>query len=48
MTAVGTHTDYPHNGSNGSNSSPTLDRVFRGVPKDEVKKMLSVGSAHAA
>ena len=33
-------TDYPHSGSDWPNSRATLDRVFRGVPKDEVKKML--------
>jgi len=33
-------TDYPHTGSDWPNSRVTLERVFRGVPKREVKKML--------
>ena len=33
-------TDYPHTGSDWPNSRVTLERVFRGVPKAEVKKML--------
>lgn len=33
-------TDYPHTGSDWPNSRITIERVFRGVPKDEVKKML--------
>ena len=37
-------TDYPHSGSDWPNSKATLDRVFRDVPKDEVKKMLCVNA----
>jgi predicted TIM-barrel fold metal-dependent hydrolase len=33
-------TDYPHSGSDWPDSRITLERVFRGVPRDEVKKML--------
>ncbi len=33
-------TDYPHSGSDWPDSRVTLERVFRGVPKHEVKKML--------
>lgn len=33
-------TDYPHSGSDWPDSQVTLERVFRGVPKDEVKRML--------
>jgi predicted TIM-barrel fold metal-dependent hydrolase len=33
-------TDYPHSGSDWPNSRLTIERVFRDVPKDEVKKML--------
>jgi len=33
-------TDYPHSGSDWPNSGLTIERVFRGVPKDQVKKML--------
>ncbi len=33
-------TDYPHTGSDWPNSRVTLERVFKGVPKAEVKKML--------
>lgn len=33
-------TDYPHSGSDWPNSRVTIERVFRGVPKGEVKKML--------
>jgi predicted TIM-barrel fold metal-dependent hydrolase len=33
-------TDYPHSGSDWPDSRITLERVFRGVPQDEVKKML--------
>jgi predicted TIM-barrel fold metal-dependent hydrolase len=33
-------TDYPHTGSDWPNSRVTIERVFRGVPKAEVKKML--------
>jgi predicted TIM-barrel fold metal-dependent hydrolase len=32
-------TDYPHTGSDWPNSRVTLDRNFRGLPYDEVKKM---------
>jgi predicted TIM-barrel fold metal-dependent hydrolase len=41
-------TDYPHSGSDWPNSRVTLDRVFGGVPKDQVKKMLcdNVQSLH--
>ncbi len=33
-------TDYPHTGSDWPNSRVTIERVFRGLPKVEVKKML--------
>ena len=33
-------TDYPHSGSDWPNSRITIERNFRGVPADEVKKML--------
>ena len=33
-------TDYPHTGSDWPNNRVTIQRLFRGVPKDEVKKML--------
>ncbi len=33
-------TDYPHSGSDWPNSRLTLERVFRDVPEDEVKKMI--------
>jgi predicted TIM-barrel fold metal-dependent hydrolase len=33
-------TDYPHSGSDWPNSRVTIERVFRDVPRHEVKKML--------
>jgi predicted TIM-barrel fold metal-dependent hydrolase len=33
-------TDYPHTGSDWPNSRVTLERMFRGIPMDEVRKML--------
>ncbi len=33
-------TDYPHSGTDWPNSRVTIQRVFRGVPKDAVRKML--------
>jgi predicted TIM-barrel fold metal-dependent hydrolase len=33
-------TDYPHTGTDWPNSRVTIDRLFRGIPKVEVKKML--------
>jgi predicted TIM-barrel fold metal-dependent hydrolase len=33
-------TDYPHTGSDWPNSRVTLERNFRGLPYDEVKKMV--------
>jgi predicted TIM-barrel fold metal-dependent hydrolase len=33
-------TDYPHTGTDWPNSRTTIERLFRGVPGDEVKKML--------
>jgi predicted TIM-barrel fold metal-dependent hydrolase len=33
-------TDYPHTGSDWPNSRVTIERVFRGVPRAEVRKML--------
>ena len=33
-------TDYPHTGSDWPNHRVTIERVFRGVPKADVKKML--------
>ena len=33
-------TAYPHTGSDWPNNRVTIQRLFRGVPKDEVKKML--------
>jgi predicted TIM-barrel fold metal-dependent hydrolase len=32
--------DYPHSGSDWPDSRLTIERIFRDVPKDEVKKML--------
>jgi predicted TIM-barrel fold metal-dependent hydrolase len=32
--------DYPHTGTDWPNSRVTLDRLFRGIPKVEVRKML--------
>ena len=32
--------DYPHSGSDWPHSRLTIERVFRDVPKDQVKKML--------
>ena len=39
-------TDYPHTGSDWPNHRVTIDRLFRGVPKVEVQKMLH-GNAKA-
>jgi predicted TIM-barrel fold metal-dependent hydrolase len=33
-------TDYPHSGSDWPDSRVSLERVFRGVPREQVKKML--------
>jgi predicted TIM-barrel fold metal-dependent hydrolase len=33
-------TDYPHTGTDWPNNRVTIARLFRGVPQDEVKKML--------
>jgi predicted TIM-barrel fold metal-dependent hydrolase len=33
-------TDYPHSGTDWPNSAATIDNLFRGLPQDEVKKML--------
>jgi predicted TIM-barrel fold metal-dependent hydrolase len=33
-------TDYPHSGSDWPESRVSLERVFRGVPQDEVKRMI--------
>jgi predicted TIM-barrel fold metal-dependent hydrolase len=33
-------TDYPHTGTDWPNSRVTIDRLFRGIPKLEVRKML--------
>jgi len=33
-------TDYPHSGCDWPDSRLVIERVFRGVPRDEVKKML--------
>jgi predicted TIM-barrel fold metal-dependent hydrolase len=33
-------TDYPHTGSDWPNNRVMIERNFRGVPVDEVKKML--------
>jgi uncharacterized protein len=33
-------TDYPHTGTDWPNSRVTIDRLFRGVRRDEVKRML--------
>lgn len=38
--------DYPHTGTDWPNSRLTIERVFRGVPLDEVEKMLH-GNAKA-
>ena len=39
-------TDYPHTGTDWPNSRVTIERVFRGVPHDEVKKMLHTNCKH--
>ena len=39
-------TDYPHTGTDWPNSRVTIDRLFRGLPAAEVKKMLH-GNAKA-
>jgi predicted TIM-barrel fold metal-dependent hydrolase len=33
-------TDYPHTGSDWPNNRVTIEREFRGVPRDEVRRML--------
>jgi predicted TIM-barrel fold metal-dependent hydrolase len=33
-------TDYPHSGTDWPDSGITIERVFRGIPRHEVKKML--------
>ena len=33
-------TDYPHTGTDWPNSAVTIERVFRGVPRREVRRML--------
>ncbi len=33
-------TDYPHSGTDWPNSGVTIENLFRGIPQDEVKKML--------
>ena len=33
-------TDYPHTGTDWPNSRVTIARLFRGVPVDQVKRML--------
>ncbi len=33
-------TNYPHSGTDWPNSGVTIESIFRGVPQDEVKKML--------
>ncbi len=33
-------TDYPHAGTDWPNSRRNIERLFRGVPRDEVKLML--------
>jgi predicted TIM-barrel fold metal-dependent hydrolase len=33
-------TDYPHTGTDWPNSRVTIARLFRGVPRDDVKRML--------
>ena len=33
-------TDYPHSGTDWPNSGVSIENLFRGVPQDEVKKML--------
>ena len=38
--------DYPHSGSDWPNSRVTIERNFRGVPKDQVKKMLHDNCKH--
>ena len=32
--------NYPHSGTDWPDSAVTIERVFRGVPKSEVRKML--------
>jgi predicted TIM-barrel fold metal-dependent hydrolase len=38
-------TDYPHTGCDWPNTRTTIERVFRGVPKEQVKKMLCDNAA---
>ena len=33
-------TDYPHTGSDWPNNRVTIEREFRGIPRDEVRRML--------
>jgi len=33
-------TDYPHSGTDWPDSSVTIERVFQGVPRSEVRRML--------
>jgi predicted TIM-barrel fold metal-dependent hydrolase len=33
-------TDYPHTGTDWPNSRVTIERVFRGVERDQVRRML--------
>ena len=38
-------TDYPHTGCDWPNSRTVIERVFRGVPRDQVRKMLCDNAA---
>ena len=38
-------TDYPHSGTDWPNSRVTMDRQFRGLPLDEVTKMVHANAA---
>ena len=33
-------TDYPHTGCDWPNSRTVIERLFKGIPKDQVKQML--------
>jgi predicted TIM-barrel fold metal-dependent hydrolase len=37
--------DYPHTGCDWPNSRTVIERVFRGVPRDQVRKMLCDNAA---
>jgi predicted TIM-barrel fold metal-dependent hydrolase len=39
-------TDYPHTGTDWPNSRVTIERLFRGLPRDEVKRFLHDNCKH--